>query len=68
MLHIERPSLFYYTYKYQPVPGTSLHLTELSDDVSLCAYLVLQNNHNCDDQKTVVILVILCLSVLSVIM
>ena len=45
----------------------------LGDDVSLCAYLVehiylsgfLQNNHNCDDQKTVVIL---CLSVLSGIM
>ena len=48
----------------------------LGDDVSLCAYLVehilsicfLQNNHNYDDQKTVVILVILCLSVLSAIM
>ena len=39
--HIEkRLSLLYHTYKYQPVPGTSLHLTELSDDVSLCAYLV----------------------------
>ena len=36
----KRPSLLYHTCKYQPVPGTSLHLTELSDDVSLCAYLV----------------------------
>ena len=28
---------YFHTYKYQPV---RLHLTELSDDVSLCAYLV----------------------------
>ena len=44
--------------------GTSLHLTGLIDDISLCSYLVEHTYpsafyNNCDDQKTVVILVIL---------
>ena len=41
MLHIKRQSLLYHAYKYQACfHGTSLHLTELTDDISLCSYLV----------------------------
>ena len=65
---VKRQSLLYQAYKYQPCfHGTSLHLTELTDDISLCSYLIehiylsafYKKNHNCDDQKAVVILVIL---------
>ena len=64
---LKRQSLLHQTYKYQPCfHGTSLHLTELTDDISLCSYLIehiylsafYKKNHNCDDQKAVVIMVI----------
>ena len=38
---VKRQSLLHQAYKYQPCfHGTSLHLTELTDDISLCSYLI----------------------------
>ena len=38
---LKRQSLLHQAYKYQPCfHGTSLHLTELTDDISLCSYLI----------------------------
>ena len=49
---IQIPTLFH---------GTSLHLTELTDDVSLCSYLV---EHLSAFYKTIIIVMILVLVIL----
>ena len=48
----------YHAYKYQACfHGTSLHLTELTDDVSLCSYLV-ERTYLSAFYKTIIIVMI----------
>ena len=51
-------SLLYHAYKYQACfHGTNLHLTELTDDISLCSYLV-EHTYLSAFYKTIIIVMI----------
>ena len=53
-----RQSLLYHAYKYQACfHGTSLHLTELTDNISLCSYLV-EHTYLSAFYKTIIIVMI----------
>ena len=54
----KKGSLLYQAYKYQACfHGTSLHLTELTDNVSLCSYLV-EHTYLSAFYKTIIIVMI----------